>query len=475
MQYLSWPLKFYHFNFRGKDYVFFGEQHDTQHGCEKFLKYQCNFVDKNRNKVDIGSSCWNFDYFLLDLYERCVREKRYMDFFFEYAYRPKHQEIFTGGPTSEGYLFTIRDTVAPCISEDRSNCKYLPYVRTHYSDARMLVAENRHSRAFTTPAFLTEIGTDMLREKTMRYRSINKFLKDFKDIWVTYDLQEEYIKAIVSADDASIQTYFNILKELPDNILSMNLIRNSGQIRNNILVKQLNRLKSDYIVTRNGTNIADFIVQHCIDTYRKFNVMERIKKLPFLSKDSTQSEINTLESTLKILSVWGDTIIMDIYTLARMFRKFDNRSQVCIFYGGTAHAKFYSNFFLNYLTRENFQIESAPVKMGQCIPSYYIQNLFQQPEITSVIFTIDIFGEPILFDREGLYGLIVGSRKNVHFGDININIMNVNFILRVGSDQSSYVIDHNNADYYFNTNSFLTGLHKGITLHNNDGDLYGIL
>jgi len=136
ISYLNGPVSWYEFLFTDdkgnkKMIHLFGDVHNFDGQCNKELKCM-------KRSQDEKSECYDFLYFLEELFSEVKMNKQYADFFIEIPYIfPSIKDIYD--PISlTNTIIKIFQKFGPCIKRNKKDCKYLPNVRMHFTDIRTI-------------------------------------------------------------------------------------------------------------------------------------------------------------------------------------------------------------------------------------------------------------------------------------------------------------------------------------------------
>ncbi|CAK7994904.1 Hypothetical protein POVR1_LOCUS422 [uncultured virus] len=113
---ISGPVAYTSFNLLGHKLHIFGDRHDKLTLCDK-CSLDCLYIPD----------------LLQYIVERAVDEREQIDIFLEI---PFQIEGVWNRKTVDTVLYDVLDQFPNCFTYDKSQCKYLPYVRFHYADIR---------------------------------------------------------------------------------------------------------------------------------------------------------------------------------------------------------------------------------------------------------------------------------------------------------------------------------------------------
>lgn len=422
MQQISWPVSYEHFNFRGKDYVFFGDVHTLDNVCP--------------GDCTIKKSCWNLEIFLTDLCQRKVDNKEYMDLFFELFYGIQHPVLKTLKVDPISYIIkTVRSPkFLKCWSDNKQQCPYNPYARLHYVDVRIMktMMQNKETLASDPIQF------------------IEKYPNTWKQVIVFNNLYEHgMIYDVIDLYFDSDNFSSDIFRYLTSNIQIDMVVQATYRWK----TLKIHPIRKQYIkLLGQEPEIAELIRSF---VKQQIQIMLQERDMIRTYQEAKELDADDLEYWSNLVGDAGVIIqarLLDTYLLLRLFRKFDKVSQTAIAYAGEEHIDFYSKFFTEELkceslTRIRSQAETIKGR-SKCLDGKPLAHLFHTPHYVSD-------------SNEYLYGQIMAGKRFTFEKDAKayyIDGSNVNQVLQVGYDTSRYYLANSEYDrIYFNTPEFLRG------------------
>ena len=425
-EYLSGPVSWYEYEFKDDNgnkrmIHLFGDRHDLRTICDESLKCMKNV---NSSKSD----CYDFIYFLKELFDIVVHNQQYADFFLEFQYNIYKQNIYKSyHDTTIGKVYS---QFQECLQYTKKDCKYLPYVRMHYTDLRDAFLEYQDFEGLSTKKFssfnylLSGLYSDMIQDfdstifKQFPLISVEKRFKTINMIDVMLSMMKDYCnfyKILFQSqnfvEDLSdfIEPYLKIFKTVPndfhpedvkyfENIFELLKKLKHPKSKSSILAYQLSELEKDKIIV-NGKNIADliysFIEKKCRSLMIDYplivknwtNYSNTILKLKNgLELKSIYYPLLNFEKELKAFGVILNSYILDGYILSRLFRSFSTSGKkhqpsiLSIVYAGNKHIQTEVEFFneiLNLVPIHQVSNESDDeMKKSQCLHSKSFQDIF---------------------------------------------------------------------------------------------------
>lgn len=473
---LAWPVSYDHFNFLGKDYMFFGDIHNLNKACNE----ACAEISPDGTFKNTNSFCWNFDYFLTTLMLKMKNTQKVLDVFLELGYFHSYNQ-FTDVFMKGSYIAKTAESpfIKQCLNVDKRMCKFNPYSRVHYADLRLLY--NKNITTYKSPA---DIGNyDILEYLSTNWQQdyIQEILEDllknrkFKKFFDFYFDSDDYIEDVREFLGPVSYPVGKLMMKLGQ-ILKVHPIR-----------KQYLKLKQQNPQLAGA--VREFISLKVLDYTAEPNMNIMVFAMTLFNNVSG--------------------LVIDAYTLLRMFRDFDNPAKVCIVYMGSHHTALYNNFFTNFL---NCKLLSSPELSAALslrmidIPDSKLKHDMAGPDIKCLDVeselgrfieapnitenTLDcIFRDTGILDkvsktREYIYGYITSSNKSVEIFENNVKYLvdntNVTYTLKVGSDKLPYYYKSTNLNrVYFKTKDFIRGYNRGSlsgvfdqTIYDKDGKTY---
>jgi hypothetical protein len=360
-EYLSGPISWYEYEFKDdqgnkKMIHFFGDRHDLKTNCDESLKCM-----KNGNSEK--SNCYDFVYFLKELFDIVVHNQQYADFFLEFRYNIYKKNI-NNISYPDNMIGKVYSQFEECLQYTKKDCKYLPYVRMHYTDLRDVFIEKESQETILssfTDLLLYGLYGGMIQEFSLtlhnefsllslekRTKTINmmdvilSMLKDYCKFYQILFLSKNFVEDLKDF----IEPQLKILKDHPDdfdpedikhfvNIFESLKKLKHPKSKSSILGYQLSELEKDNIIV-NGMNIADlifpFIEQKCKlikETYYPVIIDKWINYSKEILRLKTWFDLNSIywslfdfKKELQTFVVLLNAYILDGYILARLFRSF---------------------------------------------------------------------------------------------------------------------------------------------------------
>lgn len=388
-----------------KEYYFFGDVHDTRKNncydkgmtCDAFNYNFTATTNANTNCTTLGALLYNWfrynndqhiktDFYLEEYYTK--ENERPDDV--EFTNMIKNRSIVNtrqGSPFKDkSWMQLLPYIMAPCFIREKQNCPFYPNVHLHYTDVRTIVTST--GLVDMTPFSIQNIliyiiehqptsieALSLLRDDILNL--IHYFTENFKTLfyYLMNNQIDEYKKALLSTKSAFVL-------EIIDHI---DYFISNGQFK---IAKELQRLKIknpsihdqllnyvDAIIDKTLVPIKQY--QESLDNeMRKYNTMKKRNVLHVRGLRRGYEDLLKIIKGYDLLFVNLETIIMDIYTLARMFIQ---DGDVVIVYAGAYHINIYKDFF-NLLTEP---LLSIPYQKGNnClthddIPLYIHANEFK--------------------------------------------------------------------------------------------------
>lgn len=407
LQFISGPLNWYHFEFtddngKTKTIHLFSDIHDFTNLCPKSLKCKSNHKSQS-------SKCDQIDYFFENIFQKAIQDKKYTDFFLESPYRIYQKELQIN--PNKNYLDLINHRFENCLTRNKKGCKYLPYVKMHYTDVRIpdykyitigsfilemylflieslyLYSEEKISKKdFVNIVNLFNIIFDIVSNNANNISIImmteNNFEKKitsiFQPVFVWMDVnQSEVMTRAKNKLEQMLYQLFNLIK-----------IRNNQRVF--IVKHQIDQLRKDNIQYK-GNNMADLILSFFIEFTNILS--ERAKQLNFdfwhgnnlsskLINIKTKSEAKQIakqlwnqRSTVLSTNILFDLTYLDAYILTRMFRNLDKSySKQAIVYAGNLHIESQKDFFTIFLGLN--PIHSETNKEERCLSNPNFSKIF---------------------------------------------------------------------------------------------------
>lgn len=340
-----------------------------------------------------------------------------------------------------GYIESVYLKFNPCFQVEKVLCPYAPYVRFHYVDLRQTVQAdfegqitlNNYLYLEKIDAIIQEmnmyfnailaLGSDNQKAKKLKSQItdsvdfvnslVNKILLTGRTLYgESFNYNKELFRAMISSTDypSDIERILNHLleginpqsKDYQDfEKLKLAMIRASTSKEGKFMHRgaaQLYALRKDGIFFR-GTNIADLIVDFVTAEFNSFNMVDiyniwkrfyndvylPFTKITFFEQyESVHHKLITFvknydsETLAHLIHV--DSLVLDVYLLARMFRKFNpehKASETIITFTGAAHTDRYVKFFTQYLDEKPIDFIKSPVaEANRCLQNPKFSQYF---------------------------------------------------------------------------------------------------
>jgi len=339
-------LSIYHFN--SVRYYFFGDTH---------------FNDTNRCQP-CGSDCIDFVELLHAWLNYNNHHGIQTDLFLESSFT-KNEEVKRTDLFIRGTMVDVINSFNPCLSKNKQYCVYLPHVHVHYANIRLI---KEYNNIYQADPF--NIKRLIQFYKTKQIDLISFYFKILNDLtlYIEFYIQhvEDILNAFLQPDgfDDYIRTVLKLIENFEPELKSLILNQLTNQnklivIRNN---QKMHRVAAELQkLSHINPEMAQLIYQFALfemkdivslqltslhlEPLEKINQQLMKPKPPDITKWGTKSLIYYLEQYQKsFVSLSG--LIMDVYTLARMF--YYNQDEVIIF-AGHNHINRYNDFFQLFL------------------------------------------------------------------------------------------------------------------------------
>lgn len=196
LEYLNGPVSWYEFLFKDdngnqKIIHLFGDEHVVEGQCAPSLKCM-------KSSKDEKSTCYDFIYFLEELFDEVKSNGLYADLFVEIPYLIKTEEDLYENIKANNVISNIFKKFESCIKRDKKNCTYLPNVRIHFSDIRtILLPDDKVDPLVAILASVTGSGKKM--------RSIDP-IQSFLDLlkYMIHDLLVGILSGLVEVNQIKI-------------------------------------------------------------------------------------------------------------------------------------------------------------------------------------------------------------------------------------------------------------------------------
>jgi len=350
---LSGPISLTFFkDVYGKDFYIFGDEHHTK---TEMCKNPCN---------KIGECLHIVKYF-----EMIFKKAPYkIDFFLEIPFIDKdhvgdRDVELIGLKKNKDMIEMISSHFKKCFLPNKNYCEMIyKNVRFHYSDIRTKIAKKsiEPSHSFFRNYFMT--FNAILEIKPLAIGYISRLLdlqpKVFKQFLTKYigspSLQELYKEVILNMKSIKDFPTFLDYKTSEINEDNNRIKKQIDGIKNKIIKKKIVKFYKDN---------CKIICDNYLKAYKKLRVnienRERILKNGSYLWDDVFIAIENSAHEILLSILYAGALIMDIYTLARIFKPSDGKE--VWMYVGDYHAQNYIVFLKHYLGEEKF-ITSKNIK-----------------------------------------------------------------------------------------------------------------
>lgn len=356
-------------NYNNKRYYFFGDRHGS-------IRHVCPEPCSNFN------NCYDITQLISDMsrYDDSI-----IDFYIEHPFLGKSMKIkpsneyFSEDELNVGYLHKIASTFWPCIQKEIS-CIY-PNIRFHYIDIRYTFELNDYSWQPKIMTMDNYIITERLGNCYKRLLYIGN--KNEKDLYIedTNSLFQYFYDS-----NGRIKKLFTIILSSRNYESDVKKLISKLHITENKTVYEIINIlfNTDYIVNRDGNNLhrigaqlyelqqdgEDELSKNIMDFMNTEyeinpNILEQWNYiynlyLNRMTKYYYNDILNIDKGMILNLDIKNTSLLTDAYTLARMFRKFNDKdhedSKRVIIFAGYQHIKRYHRFFVEYLNVEFIDI-----------------------------------------------------------------------------------------------------------------------
>ena len=360
LQLISGPVLWSYFQFEGTSYHFFGDIHYSKEGSCEDIGYTCSTIDQ----PDVNSPCYNFNYLLSSIFQQAQIKGESVDYFLEIPYAKKEDQPFSKTSSLDNYL----DESIHYFLDDINKTKLSSNVRIHYVDVRRNPSDENVSLNSYIYTFLFDQLNDsiyqMIQTGQQDLFAWMEFTNDlFEKLW-----KEGFYKKLFWTyfEDDYIELSKELLQELPSHpwmqTIQESMLQQSkskGGVNRHFIKIQLDELRKE------NPKVASQIQKFISHEFSQLNVEELYtswKELFDLFQETFSSRF-TVEDLFQLedllhdfkkeatLLVVIDSLLVDAYTLARMFRRYGKKEQPTkvITFTGVAHTKNFISFFKNWL------------------------------------------------------------------------------------------------------------------------------
>ncbi len=409
--YVSGANSLYVYRYNNKLYFFFGDEHfSMENGCEQQYNIKCDVFDYGyENSVLYDTNCWTIGSLLDEWFTYNNYYGVKTDFYIETTFVKGTARIMSDVPATiigrkqkEDYKFrppeltgdwmnSITHYFGSCLIKEKKYCKYGPNVRFHYTDIRAYEIKpnygpmQREITNFYLPIYSGPNSLSLSILKQIHNTNPNRsayfedVINNIQSIFILYNVLLDYTlitKLCFSTDNISDILNTIQLPKLSQSIskiyteTKLNIIKHSV-MRNGILMTktaaEFNRLSlsNQYIANKLVLYIHELLERELIEA-RKLNAELYEKFVIVLNRtDDILDDIININEDLRGVTVAISSIIMEVYTLSRMFIQQD--SQQIITYAGYYHIIYQTGFF-KYLGAD-VVIEHPVSSNSRCISS----------------------------------------------------------------------------------------------------------
>lgn len=361
LSYISGPISLASFNLDGRKFHFFGDKHFSKEmNCESIVSCLKNNKSKNSDQ-----SCYDFVYFLDQIFQHADRKNEYIDFFLETPFVLKNMRF---SDIDTDYISSIEKKFRNCLRRDKKKCKY-KNTRFHYIDFRIKNSTEISSINYIPLLFIKNIQkrkSKSEREKDIFFYNLitkrlfsKKINKQLFDSYFQDNFDKSWSKIIRSLfkglSRKKYKSQFRDVSKIFQRALKYYKIRNGKIVH--LLKSQFDSLKQDEIKYK-GKYMSDLIQKYIKHLYNNID-FDMIRKywseLIHIVKDKKKISKELLSNLIELIYDL-DTHLFDAYLLTRMFRifKYTKReehipSSMVISFTGNYHNNRYIDFFTNIL------------------------------------------------------------------------------------------------------------------------------
>lgn len=434
---LSGPISAYITNIKDKSFNFFGDAHfSMKNNCSPCQ--DINLSNLSLSSPPGSENCWDISVLLSKIFTQASEEGKWVDFYLEVPFTGKNSYI----PGQKDALSNVDDYLSKlyyifynCLN--KLKCKY-DTTRFHYVDIRLeykkldlpkITSELEKLMGERIPNYTNDITNyemSISLERVMTSleyfnkmvfkndRRRNKFIettdKLMRDLYFSggqtmtgkiYPKNVRLFKLYLTSDNFA-QDATELMREslsiANDPELNLKLITPSMIV--NRRGKNMHRVRAQLEALENegqeklAKDIVDFILNQYINNNRTNEIIDLWRGIMIAydgfihAKYRSSNDINLLLSRfgkeierlgkITAFSVTGIALIMDAYTLARMFRKFPDKKHIdsikSIVYAGDTHISTYVKFFeylgnkfIKYNPNEKNIRENKYLSISRCL------------------------------------------------------------------------------------------------------------
>lgn len=373
---ISGAVNLFIYEYNHKRYYFFGDFHVTRKNSCYDKGIQCDAFNYNfTNTTNANTSCTTIGALLHNwfIYNNINHIKT--DFYLEEYYtkepeREEDQEYINiiknrstvntrqGAPFKEkSWMQLLPYIMSPCFIPNKSLCPYAPNVHLHYIDVRTIVIKN--DIVNITPFSIESILIYMIEHQPT---TIGEFIKIRKEMDTVIDFSIDNFKTLLH------YLLSNQIDAYKQALLSTNSLYISEQINyidyftfNGVfkIAHELQRLQLSFPEMHDRLlayidKVIDNIMLK-VERYResikqsitKYNILKKRKVLHIMGLRHLYEDYIKIINGYQLIFVNLEAILMDIYTLSRMF--IQDGDEVIV-YAGAYHTKIYQQFFDDFAT-----------------------------------------------------------------------------------------------------------------------------
>lgn len=433
LNYISGPISWYSFDINGKKIHLFGDRHTWQDercpgiDCSKESKIcftTIDLIEKIYEKCEREKLYG--DVYIESYYrhkETTIRDRdeESDDDEDDDEEEDEEEELNKrfGKDTLQEIILEYRD----CLKPKKPKCGFLPHLRFHYVDVRFgmledimkLVNQNkesgqniyqliRHPQNILTLLYYFLDELDFFISKAKRF---NPNLYFFTRFLIGYFLENEYLFFHILFDEQYTKYLDNFLAEINEavqmdqmkNLVNVKEIQKYVKViqdyilllkfyakdKKHIVLYELDKLKTEekkYGTTDFSDKIKKYMFRRLKEIVPLFenDLIQMLDLLEEYKNNNFESMVNDFKKLFieKIQLVWVDinTLLMDTYTLARMFRNLNKDGKIALLYLGDFHIRNIVRFF-----KEEFNILPTNQVIGKqphekCLQSKNFSTIF---------------------------------------------------------------------------------------------------
>jgi hypothetical protein len=426
LQYISGPISWYYFELDHRKFHFFGDSHYSKEGNCESKQIVCSSFNDNNPKSD---DCFDIVYLLDTIFLNAEVNHHLVDFFLEVPYL-QDEEIFIGN--QDDYISSIVYYYINCFQKDKKKCQFRN-TRFHYADVR----QNINQEPSTINIYLGSQIQKLLKlfDKYNSNSNISKFedikLKILRSVeWVNFlidklfsknndntylfrryfvsqfssdyiqELESIYESLISGIDEVKYQKEIKSLQKVFEQMkrLSKPFPKRTSGTRLHVTKIQLEELKKD--MEKNPSIypnhfdklIEDFIIKKSMqddltsikNSWEKY--YDQIVDIFNIRSENYPMRLIFLLNN-QIIAIYGriikmEALLMDAYTLTRMFRTYSSSqnptpfADMTITYTGAYHTLNYYEFFTDVLKIKPTAIMKSSYESKRCLKDEKFSEYF---------------------------------------------------------------------------------------------------